>query len=93
MKILQDYHLRRWIYGVIAAGLALLVGYGFVSSDQTELWLRLAEAALNLVPAAALSLAAAKAKPAVSDTGDIPAVGDVDVTSPTNSSGKHGILE
>ena len=67
MKILQDYNLRRWIYGVIAAGLALLVGYGFVSSDQTELWLRLAEAALNLVPTAALTLAAVKSKPASTD--------------------------
>ena len=93
MSILKDYNVRKWIYGILAASLVVLGGYGFVTAEQSDNWLKLAEAALNLVPAAALSLAAAKAKPAVSDTGDVPAVGGVDVTSPTNSSGKHGILE
>ena len=93
MSILKDYNVRKWIYGIIAAGLVVLGGYGFVTAEQSDNWLKLAEAALNLVPAAALSLAAAKAKPAVSDTGDVPSVGGVDVTSPTISLGKHGILE
>lgn len=70
MKIFQDYHLRRWIYGVIASGLALLVGYGFITSEQTDLWLKLAEAGLDLLPSAALTLAAVKSKPAATDPKD-----------------------
>lgn len=93
MEIIKDYKVRQWIYGIIAAGFAVLAGYGIITSDQSDSWLKLAEAALNLVPAAALTLAAAKAKPAVSDIGDVPAVGDVTDTAQTNPLGKHGILE
>lgn len=68
MKIFQDYRFRQWIYGIIAAALAIMVGYGFITSEQTELWMKLAEAVLELVPSAALTLAATKAEPANSDT-------------------------
>lgn len=93
MEIIKDYKVRQWIYGIIAAGFAVLAGYGIITSDQSDSWLKLAEAALNLVPAAALTLAAAKAKPAVTDTGGVPTVGDVTDTGQTNPLGKHGILE
>ena len=69
MGILKDYHVRKWIYGILAASFVVLGGYGFVTAEQSDNWLKLAEAALNLVPAAALTLAAAKAKPASSDNG------------------------
>ena len=68
MNVLKDYNFRKWLYGIIAAALAIMVGYGFITSEQTELWIKLVEAVLELVPSAALTLAATKAKPAASDT-------------------------
>lgn len=90
MSILKDYHVRKWIYGILAAGFVVLGGYGFVTAEQSDSWLKLAEAALNLVPAAAFVLAAKKSQPASSDNGAvseteynssaIPVVTDSDVT-------------
>lgn len=70
MSLFKDYTFRRWLYGVIAAAFAVASGYGIITSEQTELWLKLAEAGLDLLPAAALTLAAVKAKPAATDNKD-----------------------
>lgn len=92
----KDYKVRQWIYGIIAAGFAVLAGYGIITSDQIDNWLKLAEATLNLVPAAALTLAAAKAKPANSDVVNVQ-VADDDVVvveaEDVVAVGKHGTLE
>lgn len=39
-----------WL-GVISAGIALLVGYGYMTSAEKELWTGLAAAAVALAPA------------------------------------------
>lgn len=67
MDFFKDFKHRQWVYGVIVAGITIAVGYGFITSEQAELWVRLAESLLALVPAGALVLAAAKAKPAATD--------------------------
>ena len=70
MEFIKDYKVRRWLYGVVAAGFAVAAGYGLVTNEQTDSWLLLAEALLDLVPTAALTLAAVKAAPAVGDVKD-----------------------
>lgn len=69
MDFLKNFKNRQWLYGIVVAGIAIAVGYGFVTSDQADLWIRLVEAVLSLIPAGALALAASKAKPAATDSG------------------------
>lgn len=63
----KDFKFRQWLYGVIAAGFLVASGYGLIANDQVNLWLRFAEASLNLIPVAGLTLAAANARPSVRD--------------------------
>lgn len=46
---------RKWLYGIGAALAAVLVGYGILTPDQSQLWLDLLNAALvpTLIVAAA----------------------------------------
>lgn len=41
--------VRRWVYGITAPLLALLVGYGVLSDAQAGLWGTLGTAALGIV--------------------------------------------
>lgn len=39
---------RKWIYGIVAAVIPVLVVLGFVSGEDTQVWLNLAAAVLGL---------------------------------------------
>lgn len=43
--------MRRWLYRVVNAGLAVAVGYGVVNGQESMLWLLLVNAALGLADA------------------------------------------
>lgn len=43
--------VRRWAYGVAAAGLAVAAGYGLVTDTEAALWLNLAGSVLFIVAA------------------------------------------
>ena len=67
MSIFQDYKFRQWLYGIAAAVLVLLGGYGFFTAEEQQNILTLITAILNLGGAAALSLAGANARPSAQD--------------------------
>lgn len=68
MHILHDYKFRQWLYGIAAAVLVLLGGYGIFSAEEQQNILSLITSILNLGGAAALSLAGANARPSAHDT-------------------------
>ena len=39
---------RLWVYGIVIAGLGVLVGYDVIAGGQAELWQTLAMAALGI---------------------------------------------
>lgn len=39
---------RKWVYGIIVAGLLVAAGYGIITQEHVELWLLLASAVLGL---------------------------------------------
>ena len=45
---IKDPNTRKWIYGIVAAVIPVLVILGFVSGEDTQVWLNLAAAALGL---------------------------------------------
>ena len=70
MSILRDYKFRQWLYGIVAAVLVLLGGYGIFSAEEQQNILALVTSILNLGGAAALSLAGANARPSSQDDND-----------------------
>lgn len=50
--------IRRYIYSVVTALMALLVGYGIVTAAESQLWLGLGQAVLGLATGGATALAA-----------------------------------
>lgn len=67
MKMIRDYRVRQWLYGVLSALLVLLTGYGLVSAEHKENIDAVLTAVLNLGGAAGLALATAKADIVTSD--------------------------
>ena len=49
---IQDPAIRRYVYGIVATAIPLLVLFGLITPDQVQLWLNLAAAALGLGSAA-----------------------------------------
>lgn len=47
----MSQQVRAYIYRVLVAVGILLAGYGFVTGEQLALWLGLASAVLNVMPA------------------------------------------
>ena len=45
---ISDPNTRKWIYGIVAAAIPVLVILGFVSGEDTQVWLNLAAAVLGL---------------------------------------------
>lgn len=45
---IKDPNTRKWIYGIVAAAIPVLVILGFVSGEDTQVWLNLAAAVLGL---------------------------------------------
>lgn len=68
MSFIKDYKARQWLYGVAAAVMVLLGGYGIFSAEEQQNILSLITAVLNLGGAAAFGLAANKSQPANTDT-------------------------
>lgn len=46
---------RKWIYGIVAAGIPILVLFGVIAAEDTQVWLNFAAAVLGL-GAASLAL-------------------------------------
>lgn len=46
---------RKWVYGIVAAGIPLLVLFGVITAEDTQVWLNFAAAVLGL-GAASLAL-------------------------------------
>lgn len=67
IEFIKDYKFRQWLYGVLVAVFAVLAGYGFVTAEESQNYLNLVTAFLNLGGAGAFALAANKAKPAGTD--------------------------
>jgi len=40
--------VRKWIYGIVAAGIPILVLFGTVAAEDTQVWLNFAAAVLGL---------------------------------------------
>lgn len=59
MSVIKDQKTRQWIYGIAAAVLVLLGGYGIFTAEEQQNILALVTAVLNLGGAAALGLARA----------------------------------
>lgn len=51
MKTLQDPAVRRWLYTITAAAIALLGVYGLLDGQQIAAWMGLAAAVLGLAAA------------------------------------------
>lgn len=49
---ISDPAVRRYVYGIVATAIPLLVIFGLITPDQVQLWLNLAAAALGLGSAA-----------------------------------------
>lgn len=64
MNILKDYKFRQWLYGIAAALLVLLGGYGFFTAEEQQNILSLVTAVLNLGGVVALSLVGVNVRPA-----------------------------
>lgn len=47
-RIIKNPQARRYIYGVVAAAIPILVIVGVISEDQVQLWLTFAAAVLGL---------------------------------------------
>ncbi|MCQ1951632.1 hypothetical protein NNX28_17070 [Arthrobacter sp. zg-Y859] len=45
---IKDPNTRKWIYGIVAAAIPVLVILGFVGGEDTQVWLNLAAAVLGL---------------------------------------------
>ena len=55
MRWFNRARIRKWLYGVTVAVIAVLARYGVVSDDQVPLWMALAGAVLGIAsPAMAL---------------------------------------
>lgn len=67
MNLIHDYKFRQWIYGVAAAVLALLAGYGFFSVEEQQNILDVVAAVLNLAGSGAFVLAGTNARPSEQD--------------------------
>lgn len=67
MNKLRDFKFRQWLYGVLAAVLVLLGGYGLFSSEEQVNILAVLEALLHLAPAAGFGIAASNARPSATD--------------------------
>ena len=61
---IKDPNTRKWIYGIVAAAIPVLVILGFVSGEDTQVWLNLAAAVLGLGTA---GLAAPNTPPATEE--------------------------
>ena len=67
MNKLRDFKFRQWLYGVFAAVLVLLAGYGLITAEEQINILAVLEALLHLAPAAGFGLAASNARPSATD--------------------------
>ena len=67
MNFIHDPKIRQWIYGVAAAVLVLLAGYGFFTAEEQENILNVIVAVLNLGGSAGFVLAGANARPSERD--------------------------
>ena len=68
---IKDPNTRKWIYGIVAAAIPVLVILGFVSGEDTQVWLNLAAAVLGLGTA---GLAAPNTPPAAEERAPSPVV-------------------
>lgn len=67
MNFLTDFKFRQWLYGVLAAVLVVLAGYGFLTAEEQENILNLVMAILNLGGSAGFVLASVNARPSKHD--------------------------
>lgn len=67
MNLIHDHKFRQWIYGIAAAVLVLLAGYGFVTAEEQQNILNVIMAVLNLAGSGAFVLAGANARPSERD--------------------------
>lgn len=63
IETITNPHFRKWLYGVFAAIMVLLGGYGIFTAEEQQNILALITAVLNIGGAAAFGLAANKTKP------------------------------
>lgn len=73
---LGDFHKRQWLYGVLAAILALLAVYGLVTIEQQEMILAIIMAVLNLGGSAGFILANRNSRPSKLDEEKNPEIED-----------------
>lgn len=67
MNLIHDHKFRQWIYGIAAAVLVLLAGYGFITAEEQDNILNVVTAVLNLAGSSAFVLAGANARPSERD--------------------------
>lgn len=65
MNFIQDYKVRRWLYGIATAVLVILGGYGIISAQEQENFSQLIIAILNLGGAGVTFLAERNTHPPV----------------------------
>ena len=68
---IKDPNTRKWIYGIVAAAIPVLVILGFASGEDTQVWLNLAAAVLGLGTA---GLAAPNTPPTAEPPGPQPTI-------------------
>lgn len=61
---IKDPNTRKWIYGIVAAAIPVLVILGVLAAEDTQVWLNLAAAVLGL---GAAGLAVPNTAPAVEE--------------------------
>lgn len=66
MKFIEDYKVRRWLYGIATAVLVILGGYGIISAQEQENFTQLVVALLNIGGAGVTLLAERNTNPPVS---------------------------
>lgn len=71
---IQDYKVRRWLYGIATAVLVYLGGQGVISSVEQENIGNITSSVLNLGAAGVTALAARKADPVQAAKGAKPVV-------------------
>lgn len=73
VKFLQDYKVRRWLYGIATAVLLYLGGAGIITSVAQDNLGNIAAAVLNVGGAGVTALAARKADPVRAFAGELAA--------------------
>lgn len=71
VKFLQDYKVRRWLYGIATAVLLYLGGAGIITAVDQDNFSNIAAAVLNVGGAGVTALAARKADPVRAFAGEL----------------------